>query len=147
MKLDQVMAAAGRYKRAKRVGRGTGSGRGKTCGRGHKGYHSRAGSGKLLGFEGGQNPMLARIPKKGFSNFQFRRDYQVVNVGSLDKFEDGARVDAQALLAARLIRSADKPVKLLGNGDVKKKLTVVVAKCSAAAAKKIAQAGGTVEQT
>lgn len=146
MKLDDILTSAGKHKRRKRIGRGTGSGHGKTCGRGHRGYHARSGSKLLLGFEGGQNPALARIPKRGFSNANFRKEYQIVNVASLDKFDDSERVDAAALAAARLISDADKPVKILGNGRITKKLTVVASKFSAAAAEKIAQAGGTTEQ-
>lgn len=146
MKLDEVLSTAGKNKRRKRVGRGVGSGRGKTSGRGHKGYGARSGSGSLLGFEGGQNPMLARIPKRGFSNARFRKDYQTVNVALLEGFENGARVDGRALEAARLIQDAAKPVKILGNGELKKKLTVVASKFSASAAEKITKAGGSVEQ-
>ena len=146
MKLDEVLSTAGKNKRRRRVGRGVGSGRGKTSGRGHKGYRSRSGRTRLLGFEGGQNPMLARIPKRGFSNARFRKDYQIVNVASLEMFEDGSRVDGQTLQAARLIQDAAKPVKVLGNGELKKKLTVVAAKFSASAAEKITTAGGSVEQ-
>ena len=146
MKLDEVLSTAGKNKRRKRVGRGVGSGRGKTSGRGHKGYGARSGSGSLLGFEGGQNPMLSRIPKRGFSNGRFRRDYQTVNVALLERFENGARVDGRALEAARLIQDAAKPVKILGNGELKKKLTVVASKFSASAAEKITKAGGSVEQ-
>ena len=147
MKLDEVLSTAGKNKRRRRVGRGVGSGRGKTSGRGHKGYRARSGRTSLLGFEGGQNPMLARIPKRGFSNALFRKDYQIVNVALLEeRFEDGSRVDAPALQAARLIQDAAKPVKVLGNGELKKKLTVVASKFSASAAEKITKAGGSVEQ-
>jgi large subunit ribosomal protein L15 len=147
MKLDEVLKTAGKNKRRRRVGRGIGSGRGKTSGRGHKGYRARSGRSRLLGFEGGQNPMLARIPKRGFSNARFRKDYQIVNVALLEeRFEDGSRVDAQALQAARLIQDAAKRVKVLGNGELKKKLTVVASKFSASAAEKITKAGGSVEQ-
>jgi len=145
MKLDEILQAAGRHKRRRRVGRGTGSGRGKTCGRGHKGYGSRSGAKALLGFEGGQNPALARIPKRGFSNAQFRRRWQVVNVSALDRFEAGVRVDPPALAQARLIDDAAGPVKILGNGQLDKALTVVAGAVSAAAREKIEAAGGTVE--
>jgi len=146
MNLDDVLKAAGKQKPRRRVGRGDGSRLGKTCGRGHRGYRSRAGSKKLLGFEGGQNPALFRIPKRGFSNANFRKSYQIVNVGSLERFEDSQRVDAAALAEARLISDADKPVKILGNGKLTKKLTVAAAMFSSAAAEKIANAGGTTEQ-
>ncbi len=146
MKLDEILSRAGKYKARKRIGRGTGSGQGKTAGRGHKGYGSRAGAKKRVGFEGGQNPALARIPKRGFSNADFKKEFHIVNVESLDKFDDGARVDAEALAGVKLISDTNKPVKVLGRGELAKKLTVVAAKFSATAAEKISQAGGTVEQ-
>ncbi|MHC4985019.1 MAG: 50S ribosomal protein L15 [Planctomycetota bacterium] len=145
MKLDEILKSAGRNKRPKRVGRGTGSGMGKTSGRGHKGLGSRAGSGKRLGYEGGQNPLLARVPKRGFSNFQFQSPRQIVNIASLDRFDDGARVDAAALAEARLIDNPSVPVKVLGNGELTKKLTVVASAFSAKAVEKIQQAGGACE--
>ena len=147
MRLNEILSSAGKNKARKRRGRGTGSGHGKTSGRGHKGYHSRSGSGLNLGLEGGQNPMLARIPKRGFSNADFRKDYQVVNVASLqERFKAGARVDAATLAEANLIEDASKPVKILGNGDLDKKMTVVASKFSQSAAEKITKAGGTFEQ-
>jgi len=146
MKLDDILTRAGRHKPRKRVGRGHGSGHGKTSGRGHRGYHARAGDSALLGFEGGQNPALKRIPKRGFSNFRFRTEYQVVNVSALEAFEEAARVDPAAMAEARLIGDPDKPVKVLGGGELTKKLTVVATKFSAAAAEKIGKAGGAVEQ-
>ena len=147
MKLDELLHAAGRHKARKRVGRGKGSGCGKTSGRGHRGYGQRSGSKRMYGFEGGQNPMLARIPKRGFSNADFRKEYQIVNLAALEKrFEAGSRIDAEALKAARLIEDRAKPVKILGNGQLSKKLTVVAAKFSSAAVEKITKAGGAVEQ-
>ena len=146
MRLDDILSTAGKYKARKRRGRGTGSGRGKTSGRGHKGYGSRAGAKRRLGYAGGQNPLLARIPKRGFNNANFRTVYQVVNVAALERFEDGTRVDAAALAAERLIDGDAAPVKILGNGELTKKLTVVAAKFSISAAEKIAKAGGAVEQ-
>ena len=147
MRFNEILSLAGKNKSRKRRGRGTGSGRGKTSGRGHKGYGARSGSGLNLGHEGGQNPMLARIPKRGFSNADFRKDFQVVNVASLqESFEAGSRVDATALAEARLIEDASKPVKILGNGDLDKKMTVVAGKFSKSAAEKITRAGGAVEQ-
>ena len=145
MNLDDILKSAGKNKRPKRLGRGNGSGSGKTSGRGHKGYGSRSGSRMLSLHEGGQNPALARMPKRGFTNAPFRKDYQIVNVAALDRFDDGARVDAAALAEARLIDDPAKPVKLLAEGELSKKLTVAVTKASAAAAKKVADAGGTVE--
>lgn len=146
MKLDEILTAAGKHKRRKRLGRGTGSGHGKTSGRGHKGYGARAGAKCRPGYEGGQSPIVSRIPKRGFNNFNFRREYQVVNLAALqEKFEEGARVDAQALEQAGLIDDPKKPVKILGDGELKKKLTVVADRFSARAAERIAQAGGSVE--
>jgi len=146
MKLGEILSAAGRNKSRRRIGHGTGSGRGKTSGRGHKGYGSRSGARKRLGYEGGQTPAMARIPKRGFSNAKFRKDFQIVNVADLRRFDEGVRVDAGVLAQARLIDDADKPVKVLGKGRLSRKLTVVASKFSASAAQKIAQAGGTVEQ-
>ena len=147
MKLDEILQAAGPHKRRKRVGRGLGSGHGKTCGRGTKGYGARSGNkGKRFGYEGGQNPQLARIPQRGFSNAAFRKVYQAVNVGDLERFEAGARVDAQALLQARLISDASGLVKVLARGELGKALTVVAQRFSASAAEKIAKAGGRAEQ-
>ena len=146
MRLDEILSEAGQHKPRKRIGRGMGSGKGKTSGRGHKGYNSRAGARQRLGYEGGGVSTLARIPKRGFNNANFRKEYQIVNVNSLNVFDDGATVDARALQEARLIEDAGKPVKVLANGEVTKKLTVVVTKFSAMAGKKIADAGGTIEQ-
>ncbi len=143
MKLEEILSAAGKNKKRKRVGRGDGSGKGKTSGRGHKGYKSRAGAKQRLGYEGGQNPMLARIPQRGFNNKNFRTEYQVVNIASLDDaFDAGAEVDIDALVAARLVRDAEKPVKILGDGELTKKLTVKAAKFSKSAIAKITDAGG-----
>lgn len=147
MKLDEVLSNAGRNRTSRRRGRGTGSGKGKTSGRGHKGLGSRAGSGRRLGYQGGSNPALYRIPKRGFNNYNFRTEYQIVNVATIEaRFEDGSRVDGASLVAAGVIKDADKPVKVLANGELTKKVTVAVTKCSAAAAAKIASAGGTVEE-
>ena len=146
MKLAEILKAAGKHKRRKRIGRGIGSGHGKTSGRGHKGYGSRAGSGRLWRYEGGQNPAMARIPKRGFSNALFRKNFQIVNVAELERFEDGSRIDAGALAEARLISDAKAPVKILGNGGLGRKLTVVATAFSATATRKIEQAGGAAEQ-
>ena len=145
MKLQEILTAAGPNRRRKRVGRGNGAGHGKTSCRGHKGRGQRSGVGKRLGYEGGQNPAIARLPKRGFSNAQFRTEYQVVNVRDLNRFDDGARVDGEALKQARLVRDADEPIKVLANGELTKKLTVVASKFSAGAEEKITSAGGTVE--
>ena len=146
MRLQEILSAAGKYKSRKRLGRGTGSGLGKTSGRGHKGAGSRSGASALIGYEGGQNPVLARVPKRGFNNKNFRTEYQIVNVGSLERFDDGAEVGPAELAAARLIDDAAKPVKILGGGELKRKLAVSAAKFSASAARKIAEAGGNVKQ-
>ena len=145
MKLGEITKDAGRNKRRKRVGRGNGSGHGKTSCRGHKGRGQRSGIGKRMGYEGGQNPAIARLPKRGFSNFHFRKDYQIVNVGDLDFLDDDTRVDAELLKAAGLIDDPTKMIKILGNGELKTKLTVAATKFSASASAKITEAGGTVE--
>ncbi len=146
MKLDEILSAAGKYKRRKRIGRGIGSGHGKTSCRGHKGYGARAGAKCRAGYEGGQSPIISRIPKRGFNNFNFRTEYQVVNVAALEElFSEGARVDAEALRQAKLIDNSQMPVKILGDGELKKKLTVVADKFSAKAAEAITKVGGTVE--
>ena len=146
MRLDDILTSAGKGRPRKRIGRGIGSGHGKTSCRGHKGMGARSGSRRRMGYEGGQNPVLARIPKRGFNNANFRKEFQIVNVASLELFEDGAKVDAKALAEARLIGDRSTPVKVLGNGELTKKLTVVASKFSASAAEKISQVGGTAEQ-
>jgi len=146
MKLDEILHKAGRYKARKRLGRGKGSGQGKTSGRGHKGYWSRAGAKFRLGYAGGQNPLLARIPKRGFNNANFRVEYQVVNLADLERFADGSRVGPVELASKGLISDPKAPVKVLGGGQLTKKLTVVAARFSQSAAEKIAQAGGAAEQ-
>jgi large subunit ribosomal protein L15 len=146
MKFEEIMAAAGPHKKRRRVGRGIGSHRGKTCGRGSKGFGARAGWTAQWGYEGGQNPQIARLPKRGFNNYNFRQVYQIVNVSDLEKrFADGAMVDAVALAAVKLIDDASKAVKILGDGELTKKLTVVAEKFTASATAKIQQAGGTTE--
>ncbi len=146
MNLDQILSEAGPHKRAKRVGRGRGSGCGKTSSRGQKGFGSRAGSNMKFGHEGGQNPMLRRIPKRGFNNENFATVVEVVNVSDLERaFEDGAEVTAQALADKRLISDAGATVKVLGDGNLSRKLTVRVHRASKSAGEKIAAAGGTVE--
>ena len=145
MKLDDILSEAGKKKARRRVGRGHGSGHGKTSGRGHKGAGQRAGTTGRLGFEGGTNPALARIPQRGFNNANFRTEFDVVNICVLDRFEDGATVNAEVLAAANLITDADSLIKILGNGELSKKLTVVANKFSASAVEKITKAGGTTE--
>lgn len=145
MKLNDLTAVPGSTKDTKRIGRGHGSGQGKTAGKGHKGQKARAGHGMRPGFEGGQMPIQRRIPKRGFNNI-FAKSIVTVNVGTLDKkFEDGVTVDTQALLDAGIIKSALDGVKILSNGNVTKKLTVKAAAFSAAAKEKIESAGGKAE--
>jgi large subunit ribosomal protein L15 len=147
MRLNEILQAAGKYPNRKRVGRGTGSGHGKTSGRGTKGRGARTGKTTRYGYEGGSNPIIARSPKRGFNNFNFRVEYQVVNVSDLnEKFEPGSTVDAAALSKARLIPDVAKPIKILGGGELSKNLTVVATKFSTSAAEKISKAGGTVQQ-
>ncbi len=148
MKLEQILQDAAPRRRRRRVGRGDGSGHGKTSGRGHKGYLSRSGAKRRLGYEGGQNPVLARIPKRGFNNALFKKSYQVVNLGDLEEaFESGANVDPTAMASKGLISEATGPVKVLGNGSLSKSLTVVACRFSASASEKIAAAGGSIEAT
>jgi large subunit ribosomal protein L15 len=146
--IHEVTAKAGRYKQRKRVGRGIGSGHGKTAGRGHKGAGSRSGYSSRPHMEGGQMPFYRRLQKRGFSNALFRKEYAVVNLKELDKrFEDGAEVNADMLVKVGLLATTRKPVKILAEGDLTKKLHVVAAKFSAGAASKIEAAGGTVTRT
>lgn len=148
MKLQEILTAAGKHKRSKRVGRGTGSGKGKTSGRGHKGYGSRSGAKKRLGYEGGQTPAMARLPKIGFNNVMFRKEYQCVNLDSLEQcFKDGDEINASVLAEAGLVRSAKKPVKILGRGELTKKLTVSAEAFSATAKEKITGAGGKISES
>ena len=128
----------------KRKGRGHATGNGKTAGRGHKGQKARSGGGTRIGFEGGQMPLARRIPKRGFNNI-FAKPLEAVNVSALDKFEDGATVDAQALLVAGVLSKCENGVKILGNGEITKKLTVKAAAFSETAKQKIEAAGGKAE--
>ena len=145
MKLHELTPAAGSAKDAWRKGRGPGSGNGKTAGKGHKGQNARSGGGVRPGFEGGQLPLYRKLPKRGFKN-HFATNYAIVNVSDLNKFEDGAVVDINTLLAERIIRKPMDGLKVLGNGELTKKLTVKAAVFSATAKEKIEAAGGKVEE-
>lgn len=144
MKLHELQPAAGSTTAAKRLGRGVGSGLGKTSGKGHKGAKARSGGGKRPGFEGGQMPLYRRVPKKGFTNI-FRTEYATVNVGQLEAFDNGAVVTAAMLKEAKIIRKTLDGVKVLGNGELTKKLTVEAAKFTASAKEKIEALGGKAE--
>ena len=144
MKLHELSPVDGSKKVAKRIGRGHGSGQGKTAGKGHKGQKARAGKGMRLGFEGGQMPLQRRIPKRGFNNI-FAKKVVSVNVGTLNKFEDGAVVDTAALVEAGIVKNSFDAVKILSNGNLTKKLTVKVSAYSEAAKAKIEAAGGKAE--
>lgn len=144
MKLNELSPAAGSTQVGKRKGRGTGTGNGKTAGRGHKGQKARSGGGVRIGFEGGQMPLARRIPKRGFHNI-FARPLSFVNISALEKFEDGAEVDAKALLSAGILSECRYGVKILGNGALTKKLTVRASAFSESAKQKIEAAGGKAE--
>ena len=145
MKLHELSPAEGSAKAAWRKGRGIGSGNGKTAGKGHKGQNARSGGGVRPGFEGGQLPLYRKLPKRGFKN-RFAVNYSIVNVAALNKFEDGAVVDLEALLAAKIVRKPLDGLKVLGNGDLTKKLTVKATVFSATAKEKIEAAGGKTEE-
>ncbi len=144
MKLHELAPAVGSTKESKRIGRGHGSGNGKTAGKGHKGQKARAGHGMRIGFEGGQMPLHRRVPKRGFNNI-FAEEVIAINVAALEVFEDGATVDAAALVEKGIIKKANKAIKVLGNGKLTKKLTVNLNAFSAAAAEKINAVGGKAE--
>jgi large subunit ribosomal protein L15 len=144
LNLSNLSPKPGSRKNRKRVGRGPGSGHGKTATRGHKGYKSRSGSSVPAGFEGGQMPLHRRLPKRGFNNL-FRKEYAIVKVGDLNRFEAGATVDREALVAGGLVGKKAAAVKLLADGELDRALTVKVDKASAAAVGKVEAAGGKVE--
>jgi len=144
MKLHELTAVEGSTKERKRIGRGHGSGQGKTAGKGHKGQKARSGGSIRPGFEGGQMPLQRRIPKRGFNNI-FAKKIVAINVSDLNKFEDGAEVDAQALVNAGIVKKEYDGIKILGNGEISKKLTVKVAAYSESAKQKIEAAGGKAE--
>jgi large subunit ribosomal protein L15 len=145
MKLHELSPAAGSTKERKRIGRGAGSGQGKTAGKGHKGQKARAGRGMRAGFEGGQMPLQRRLPKRGFNNI-FRKEIVAVNVADLNaRFEDGAVVDVESLISVGLLKNSFDGVKILGNGELTKKLTVKANAFSESAKQKIEAAGGNAE--
>jgi len=146
MDLNTLKPALGSTKNRKRIGRGCGSGHGKTATKGHKGQKARSGGSIKAGFEGGQMPLQRRLPKRGFTPLE-RVEYAVVNLKQLEVFEAGATVDVAALVAKGLVKNVAQNVKILGNGEISKSLTVSAAKFSQSAKDKIVAAGGTVEET
>ena len=144
MDLRTVCAKGTKYKARQRVGRGPGSGAGKTSGRGHKGRGARSGASRRPGYEGGQMPIYRRVPKRGFTNARFRTDYTTINVEALNVFADGDVVDLEAILGRGLVSRTSDLLKVLGNGSLERKLTVRAQKCSASAVEKITAAGGEI---
>jgi large subunit ribosomal protein L15 len=145
MELNNLKPKKGSRHAKKRIGRGPGSGHGKTAGRGEKGQKSRSGFSRMLGFEGGQMPLHRRLPKRGFTNI-FKKEYAVVNLVDLERFDSGASVDEAALRRAGLVKGSNDGIKILGNGELTKSLTVHAAKFSDSARKKIEAAGGTCQE-
>ena len=145
MILHELRPSEGAFKTSKRLGRGTGSGLGKTSGKGHKGQNARSGGGVRPGFEGGQLPLFRRLPKRGFSNAMFKVEYATINVSDLEKFEDGAVGTPELLKETGIIKKQLAGVKVLGNGNLTKKLTVKASKFSASAVEKIEAIGGKAE--
>ena len=145
MELNELKYTTGSNKNRKRVGRGIGTGNGKTSGRGQKGQNSRSGGGVRVGFEGGQNPLVFRIAKKGFNNYEFSTRYAVINISDLEKFENGAEVTPELLKEMGIVKKQLSGIKVLGNGALEKKLTVKAHKFSITAKEKIEAAGGKVE--
>jgi len=145
MKLNELKPAAGSTKTAKRKGRGHATGNGKTAGRGRDGQNSRSGGGVRVGFEGGQMPLYRRIPKRGFTNARFKKNYAEVSLESLNTFRSGSIVDTEKMIKAGIIKKTLDGVVILGNGEIKKKLTVKAARFTKSAAEKIEAAGGKVE--
>jgi large subunit ribosomal protein L15 len=141
----EITSIAGKHTRRRRVGRGSGSGHGKTCGRGHKGAGSRAGSTSVSLLEGGQMPLFRRLPKRGFNNYNFANHCEIVNVCQLERFEDGAIIGVEQLSGAGLIDNIKSKVKILGKGDLTKKLQVTAHKFSKNAEQKIAASGGIIK--
>lgn len=144
MNLSNLKPRPGSKHRVKRLGCGESSGHGKTSGKGHKGQKARSGGSIRLGFEGGQMPLIRRIPKRGFNNAQFRTSYSIVNVGDLEQFEGGSSVDESSLREKKVIRGSSDGLKVLANGELSKKINITANKVSAAAREKIEKAGGSV---
>ncbi len=144
MKLHELQYTEGARRNSFRIGRGHGSGNGKTAGKGHKGQNARSGGGVRPGFEGGQTPLFRRIPKRGFTNFT-RKVYGIVNISELEKFDNGTEINPTLLLETGLVKKELNGIKVLGNGKLTKKLTVKAHKFSTSAEKAITEAGGTVE--
>ena len=144
MKLHELQPAEGSRQERKRKGRGIGSGNGKTAGKGHKGQNARSGGGVRVGFEGGQTPLFRRLPKRGFTNVN-RKEYAVVNLDALNRFEDGTEVTPELLIESRVVKSEKAGIKILAKGNVEKKLTVKAHKFSSAAKEAIEAAGGNIE--
>ncbi len=142
MELNELKFTTGSIKNRKRVGRGTSSGHGKTSGRGQKGQNSRSGGGVRVGFEGGQNPLVFRIAKRGFNNYEFATRYAVINISDLEKFDDGAEITPELLKEMGIVKNLQDGLKVLGNGELTKKLTVNANKFSKIAKEKIENAGG-----
>ncbi len=145
MKLHELRPSEGAFKTSKRLGRGVGSGTGKTSGKGHKGQNARSGGGVRPGFEGGQLPLFRRLPKRGFSNAMFKKEYATINVSDLEKFEEGAVVTPEILKEMGILKKQLAGVKVLGNGELTKKLTVKAHKFSNSAIEKIEAKGGKAE--
>lgn len=144
MKLHEMKPAEGARKARKRLGRGIGSGTGKTSGKGHKGQNARSGGGVRLGFEGGQIPLFQRLPKRGFTNIN-RKEYAIVNLDTLNRFEEGTEVTPELLIETGIVSNAKSGIKILGNGTLEKKITVKAHKFSASAKDAIEKAGGQTE--
>lgn len=142
MELNELKFTTGSIKNRKRVGRGTSSGHGKTSGRGQKGQNSRSGGGVRVGFEGGQNPLVFRIAKRGFNNYEFATRYAVINISDLEKFEEGTEITPELLKEMGIVKDMKDGLKVLGNGELTKKLTVSANKFSKVAKEKIENAGG-----
>ena len=145
MELNELKFTTGSNKNRKRVGRGIGTGHGKTSGRGQKGQNSRSGGGVRVGFEGGQNPLVFRIAKKGFNNYEFSTRYAVINMSDLEKFDNGAEITPELLKEMGIVKDMKDGLKVLGNGELTKKLTVKAHKFSKTAKEKIESAGGKAE--